>query len=57
MSCVAPAPAAVFAQLESLGVVSLAFVRLVVPALAFLARERYSDPDVSTGHLFASRKG
>ena len=54
---VAPAPAAVLAQLESLGVVPLALVRLVVPALALFACESGGDPDVSTGHLRASRLG
>ena len=51
VSGVALAPAAVFAQLESLGVVPLALVRLVVPALALLAGEGGSDPDISAGHL------
>jgi hypothetical protein len=52
---VTPAPAAVFAQLEALGVVALALIRLVVPALTHLAGERCSDPDISTGHVLASR--
>jgi hypothetical protein len=52
---VAPAPAAVLAQLESFRVVALALVRLVVPALALLAREGHGYPDISTGHLCASR--
>ena len=47
---VAPAPAAVLAQLQPLRVVPLALVRLVVPALALFAGEGGSDPDVSTGH-------
>jgi hypothetical protein len=51
MNPVATAPAAVLAQLDALWVVALALVGLVVPALAFLARERYSDPDVSAGHF------
>ena len=53
---VAPAPAAVLAQLEPLRVVPLALVRLVIPALALFAGESRSDPDVSTGHLGASRR-
>ena len=57
MRGVAPAPAAVLAQLKSLGIVALALIRLVVPALALLAREGYGDPDISTGHLRASRMG
>jgi len=48
---VALAPAAVLAQLEALRVVALALIRLVIPALAFLAGEGGSDPDVSTGHI------
>ncbi len=52
---VAPAPATVFAQLQSLGIVALALIRLVVPALAVLAGEGGSDPDVSTGHVFCPR--
>jgi hypothetical protein len=52
----APAPPAVFAQLDPLGVVALALVRLIVPALADVACERHSDPDISTGHLLASRR-
>jgi hypothetical protein len=51
MRGVAPAPAAVLAQLQSLRIVPLALVRLVVPALALLAGEGCSDPDVSTGHF------
>ena len=50
---VAPAPAAVLPQLQPLGVVPLALIRLVVPALALLAGEGGSDPDVSTGHTRA----
>jgi hypothetical protein len=46
----AMAPPAVLAQLDSLRVVSLALVGLVIPALAHLAGEGDSDPDVSTGH-------
>ena len=48
---VAPAPAAVLAQLHPLRIVPLALVRLIVPALALLAGEGCSDPDVSTGHF------
>jgi hypothetical protein len=44
------APAAVLAQLNPLGVVALALVRLVIPSLAVLARERDCDPNVSAGH-------
>jgi hypothetical protein len=54
---VALAPAAVLAQLESLRIVPLALIRLVVPALALFACESGGDPDVSTGHLSASRTG
>ena len=57
VSGVALAPAAVFAQLESLGVVPLTLVRLVVPALAFLAGEGGSNPNISAGHRCASRMG
>ena len=48
--CMPPAPLAVLAKLQPLRVVALAFVRLVVPALAVLAREGDCDPDVSAGH-------
>jgi hypothetical protein len=51
MRGMAPAPAAVLAHLDSLRIVSLALIRLVIPALAILAREGYSNPDVSAGHL------
>jgi hypothetical protein len=51
MSPVAATPAAVFAQLDPLRVVALALVGLVVPALALLAGEGDSDPDISAGHL------
>ena len=57
VSGVAPAPAAVLAQLEPLRVVPLALVGLVVTALALFTSESRSDPDVSTGHLRASRCG
>jgi hypothetical protein len=50
MSGVAPAPTTVLAKLQPLRVVSLALVRLVVPALALFTRKSGSDPDVSTGH-------
>jgi hypothetical protein len=46
-----PAPAAVLAQLDALGIVALALIGLVIPAPAFLAREGYGDPDVSAGHV------
>jgi hypothetical protein len=48
---VTPAPAAVLAQVDAFGIVALALVRLVIPALALLAGKSDSDPDVSTGHL------
>jgi hypothetical protein len=48
-----PAPPAVFAQRDAIGVVALGLIRLVVPALALLAREGDGDPDVSTGHVTA----
>jgi hypothetical protein len=51
MRGVAPAPAAVLAQLQSLRIVPLALIRLVIPALALLAGEGCGDPDVSTGHI------
>jgi hypothetical protein len=50
MRRVTAAPAAVLAKLQALGVVPLALIRLIVPALALLAREGGGDPDVSTGH-------
>src|SRR4029077_6778184 len=50
---VAPAPAAVLAQLDALGVIALALVGLVIPALTLLASEGDGDPDVSAGHLRA----
>jgi hypothetical protein len=55
MSRVAPAPAAVLAQLQSFRIIPLALVGLIVPALALLAREGGSDPNVSTGHLALPR--
>jgi hypothetical protein len=54
MSGVPTAPAAVLPQLDALGVVALALIALVIPALALLTREGDSDPDVSAGHLDAS---
>jgi hypothetical protein len=48
-----PAPLAVLAQRDAIGVVPLGLVGLIVPALAVLAREGHSDPDVSTGHVAA----
>ena len=47
---VPPAPTAVLLQADAVRVVPLGLVRLVVPALALLAREGDCDPDVSTGH-------
>src|ERR1700729_3423396 len=47
---VAPAPAAVLAQLQPLRVIPLALIGLVIPALALFACESGSDPNVSTGH-------
>src|SRR5919109_15695 len=54
---VAPAPLAVLAQRDAIGVVPLGLVGLVVPALALLAREGDGDPDVSTGHVAARSEG
>jgi hypothetical protein len=51
------APAAVLAQLDALGIVALAFVRLVIPALAVLAGEGHSDPDISAGHILSFATG
>jgi hypothetical protein len=45
-----PTPAAVLRQRDAIRVVALALVRLIVAALALLAREGYSDPYVSAGH-------
>jgi hypothetical protein len=45
-----PAPLAVLAKLQPLRVVALALIGLVVTALALLAREGGSNPNVSTGH-------
>ena len=56
MRGVALAPAAIFAQLEPFRVVPLALIRLVVPAFALFTSESCSNPDVSTGHVGASRK-
>ena len=44
------APLAVLAQRDAIRVVALGLLCLVVPALALLAREGHSDPDVSAGH-------
>jgi hypothetical protein len=44
------APLAVLAQRDAIRVVALGLLGLVVPALAFLACEGHSDPDVSAGH-------
>ena len=54
---VAPAPLAVLAQRDAIGVVPLGLVGLVVPALALLAREGDGDPDVSTCHVTARSEG
>jgi hypothetical protein len=50
---VALAPAAVLPELNPVWIVPLALIRLVIPALAFLARERDCNPDVSTGHVLS----
>src|SRR6201989_325916 len=47
---VRPAPLAVLAQRDAIGVVALALVRLVVAPLALLAGEGDCDADVSAGH-------
>src|SRR3954471_5364485 len=47
---VRPAPLAVLAQRDAVGVVALALVRLVVAPLALLACEGDSDAHVSAGH-------
>jgi hypothetical protein len=56
MRSVPTAPAAVLAKLQPLGVVALALIRLVIPALALFTGKSGGDPDVSTGHgLFPER--
>src|SRR4051794_26830295 len=50
MAGVLPAPLAVFAQRDPLGIVALGLIRLVVATLADLAREGHSDTHVSAGH-------
>src|SRR3954447_19244232 len=45
-----PAPLAVLAQRDAIGVVALALVRLVVAPLALLAGDGDSDAHVSAGH-------
>src|SRR4051794_16854512 len=45
-----PAPLAVLAQGDAIRVIALGLLCLVVPALALLACEGHSDPDVSAGH-------
>jgi len=45
-----PAPLAVLAQRDAIRVIALGLLGLVVPALAVLACEGHSDPDVSAGH-------
>src|SRR6185312_5397630 len=57
VSGVAPAPAAVLAQLEPFRVIPFALVGLVVTALALFTSKSRSDPNISTGHLRASRCG
>src|ERR687889_22051 len=47
---VRPAPLAVLAQRDAIGVVALALVLLVVAPLALLAGEGDCDADVSAGH-------
>jgi hypothetical protein len=54
MGGVLPAPLAVFAQRDPLGIVALGLVRLVVATLADLAGESRSDPHVSAGHVGSS---
>src|SRR5687768_7960271 len=54
---VPPAPLAVLAQRDAIGVVALGLIGLIVPALALLAREGDGDPDVSTGHVAARSEG
>ena len=51
---VAPAPAAVLAQLQPLRIVPLALVGLIIPSLALFTRESCSDPNISTSHVGAS---
>jgi hypothetical protein len=50
MTGVPATPPTVFAQGDPVGVIALALVRLVVAALALLAGEGHSDPDVSASH-------
>src|SRR4029078_3639590 len=45
-----PAPLALLAQRDAIRVIALGLLGLVVPALALLACEGDSDPDVSAGH-------
>jgi hypothetical protein len=45
-----PAPLAVLAQRDAIRIVALGLLGLIVPALAVLAGEGHSDPDVSAGH-------
>jgi hypothetical protein len=53
---VLPAEAAVLAQRDSIWIVALALVGLVVAALALLAREGYSDSNISAGHASPLRE-
>jgi hypothetical protein len=53
---VAPAPAAILPELDPLRIVPLALIRLVVPALALLACEGDSDPNVSASHVALPEK-
>ena len=44
------APAAVLAQLHTIGIVALVLIRLIVASLAFIAGKRYRNAYFSTGH-------
>jgi hypothetical protein len=50
MWSVATAPAAEFAQLDSIRVVPAILVALIVPPLALFASERHRDSDFSASH-------
>jgi hypothetical protein len=50
MARVTTAPLAVLTQRDAIRVVALGLLGLIVPALAVLAGEGHSDPDVSAGH-------
>src|SRR4051812_30954113 len=57
MPRVLTAPLAVLAHVDAVRVVALGLVGLVVAALALLAREGDSDPNISTGHEGDSEDG